>query len=355
MPGNRTLSPGRRLLRYAWQTPLFALLFAVFFGTVMGASLPAYVVAYELSLIFSAVIFLGFWVLESFVLPRLAALEWWRPSVFGLAAAYSTVSVASSFVAVFVIRAFVRPDFLGDARQLAAWGMYMLLFLLLANAIAVALAYHKGAIEHARRDKELELARRIQHSFLPEAFPADTHVDVHALNVPSRGVSGDFYDVVAADKALVLAVADVEGKSVPAALLTSMLQASLRTQTSSVASTAVLLGNVNALACRRSSSIQQFATFFLARVTEDARLTYTNGGHNPPLLLRAGGATAPGAGRRDARGHGRGALRRGNARALLGRPAAHLHGRDHRAHEPPRGGVRGGEAGRPLCAPCRRA
>ena len=265
MPGNGTLSPRRRLLRYAWQTPLFALLFAVFFGTVMGASLPAYVVAYKLSLTLRGHLprLLG---ADSVLFPRLGALEWWRPSVFAHAAAYSTVAVASCIAAVFVIRAFVRPDFPGGARQFAAWAMYMLVFLLLANAIAVALAYHKGAIEHARRDKELELARRIQHSFLPESFPADAHVEVHALNVPSRGVSGDFYDVVAADKALVLAVADVEGKSVPAALLTAMLQASLRTQTSSVASTAVILGNVNALACRRSSSIQQFATFFLARV-----------------------------------------------------------------------------------------
>jgi sigma-B regulation protein RsbU (phosphoserine phosphatase) len=102
-------------------------------------------------------------------------------------------------------------------------------------------------------------------------------------------VSGDFYDVVPGEGALVLAVADVEGKSVPAALFTSMLQASLRTQTGWVTSTASILGNVNALACRRSGSVQQFATFFLARVSEDARLSYTNAGHNPPLLLRADG------------------------------------------------------------------
>jgi sigma-B regulation protein RsbU (phosphoserine phosphatase) len=167
--------------------------------------------------------------------------------------------------------------------------MYMLLFLVLVNAVSIALSYHQGAIEHARRDKELELARRIQHSFLPESFPVDPKVEVHALNVPSRAVSGDFYDVVPANTALLLAVADVEGKSVPAALFTSMLQASLRTQAGSVASTAAILAAVNSLACGRNSSVQQFATFFLARLTEDGKLTYTNAGHNPPLLLRAGG------------------------------------------------------------------
>jgi hypothetical protein len=241
----------------------------VFFGTVMGATLGHYVVALQLSLVFTGVILAFFWAFESFGRPRIEALGGRSPSVLAYSALYSAVALAGALVALFAIRSFVLPGFLGDIRAFAAWGMYVLLFMILANAMAIALAYHKGAVEHARRDKELELARRIQHSFLPESFPVDPRIEVHAINVPSRGVSGDFYDVVPAGGALVLAVADVEGKSVPAALFTSMLQASLRTQAGSVVSTAAILSNVNHLACNRSSTLQQFATFFLARLTED--------------------------------------------------------------------------------------
>jgi len=133
----------------------------------------------------------------------------------------------------------------------------------------------------------MELARRIQHSFLPEAFPEKTRFEVHAVNVAARGVSGDFYDVVPAGDALLLAVADVEGKSVPAALLTAMLQASLRTQMTFVTSAADIMSNINTLCCRREG-VQQFATFFLMRVTEDGRVVYSNAGHNAPLWMKGG-------------------------------------------------------------------
>jgi sigma-B regulation protein RsbU (phosphoserine phosphatase) len=281
-----------RLLKLAWQIPLFSVPFTVFFGTVMGMRLGHYVVALKLSLVFSGVILVFIWGFESFVLPRLMRLGSGSLSVFAYCALYSAVSLTGALLAVFVIRAVVLPGFLGDIRAFVVWGMYMLLFLVLVNAVSIALSYHQGAIEHARRDKELELARRIQHSFLPESFPVDPKVEVHALNVPSRAVSGDFYDVVPANTALLLAVADVEGKSVPAALFTSMLQASLRTQAGSVASTAAILAAVNSLACGRNSSVQQFATFFLARLTEDGKLTYTNAGHNPPLLFSDSGKDA---------------------------------------------------------------
>jgi sigma-B regulation protein RsbU (phosphoserine phosphatase) len=110
------------------------------------------------------------------------------------------------------------------------------------------------------------------------------------VNVPSKQVSGDFYDVVPAGKALLLAIADVEGKSVPAALLVAALQASLRTQTATTSSVSDIVRNINTLVCSRAGA-QQFATFFLARVEEDGRrLTYCNAGHNPPLIFRASGA-----------------------------------------------------------------
>ena len=135
------------------------------------------------------------------------------------------------------------------------------------------------------------LARRIQHSFLPSEFPDLKRLEFFALNVPSRQVSGDFYDVVpAADGTHLLAIADVAGKGVPAALLSSMLQASLRTQAGDPRTVAETLGRINALVYR-STTVSQFATFFLARVEERTlRLSYANAGHNVPVIFGAGGS-----------------------------------------------------------------
>jgi hypothetical protein len=94
---------------------------------------------------------------------------------------------------------------------------------------------------------------------------------VHAVNLPSRQVGGDYYDVVTVpDGSFLVAIADVAGKGVPAALLSSMLQAALRTQALLGGVPGAILRNVNALVYR-STAVHQFATFFLARVTADGR------------------------------------------------------------------------------------
>jgi len=141
----------------------------------------------------------------------------------------------------------------------------------------------------ARFEEELNLARQIQRTSLLSEFPHIPRCDVHALYIPSKQVGGDFYDVVeAGDGSHLVAIADVSGKGVPAALLSAMLQASLRTQ-STVASLAVILQNINAL-LYRSTAQHQFATFFLARVDgERLRLTFSNAGHNWPVLLKPSG------------------------------------------------------------------
>ncbi len=142
----------------------------------------------------------------------------------------------------------------------------------------------------ARMEEELHLAQQIQQTFLRTDFPPLPRCQVHAVNLPSRQVGGDYYDVVPCeDGSFLLAIADVAGKGVPAALLSSMLQAALRTQASGTTPVDTILRNVNALVYR-STATQQFASFFLARVHGDGRqLTYCNAGHNWPVLLRADG------------------------------------------------------------------
>jgi serine phosphatase RsbU (regulator of sigma subunit) len=141
-----------------------------------------------------------------------------------------------------------------------------------------------------RLEEELRLAQQIQRSFLMSEFPPLPQFDVHAVAKPSKEVGGDFYDLVtSADGSFVVAIADVAGKGVPAALLSSMLQASLRTQAASIPSVAEILRNINALVYR-STQIHQFATFFLARISAHGlEVTFSNAGHNFPVVLRADG------------------------------------------------------------------
>ena len=148
----------------------------------------------------------------------------------------------------------------------------------------------RDRLKVARIEEELNLAHQIQQTFLQSDFPSLPRCEVYAVNLPSRQVGGDYYDVVGApDGSFLVAIADVAGKGVPAALLSSMLQAAIRTQARSVESPAAILRNVNALVYR-STAVHQFATFFLAHVSADGRrMTYCNAGHNWPALLRRNG------------------------------------------------------------------
>ena len=154
----------------------------------------------------------------------------------------------------------------------------------LQNALLV-----RDRVEVARLEEEMRLARQIQRSFLVHEFPRMHRFEVHAVNIPSKEVGGDLYDLVPLPtEGFVLAVADVAGKGVPAALLSSMLQASLRTQAASVPSVAEILRNINSLVYR-GTAVHQFATFFIARVDGRGRMTFSNAGHNYPVVGRCGG------------------------------------------------------------------
>jgi len=142
----------------------------------------------------------------------------------------------------------------------------------------------------ARFEEELNLARQIQRTSLLSEFPRMTSYEVHALYIPSKHVGGDFYDVVpTGDGAHLVAIADVSGKGVPAALLSSMLQASLRTQATTPLAISAMLCNINSLLFR-STALQQFATFFLARIeAHGLKMTFSNAGHNWPVVLKPNG------------------------------------------------------------------
>lgn len=150
----------------------------------------------------------------------------------------------------------------------------------------------RDRLQVARLEEELHLAQQIQRTFLRSEFPAMPRCEVHAINISSRQVGGDYYDVVPCeDGSFLVAIADVAGKGVPAALMSSMLQAALRTHSRSTEPVSTILRNINALVYR-STAVHQFATFFLARVDATGRhLTFSNAGHNWPALVRRDGTT----------------------------------------------------------------
>ncbi len=147
------------------------------------------------------------------------------------------------------------------------------------------------AHEIAQREmlsREMEIAREVQERLFPQNKPEIAALEYAGHCRPAQGVGGDYYDFLAlASGRLGLAIGDVSGKGVPAALLMASLQASVRGQSqSSDSNVAGLIATVNRLVCDASPE-NRYATFFYAQFDPATRkLTYTNGGHNPPMLVR---------------------------------------------------------------------
>jgi len=164
----------------------------------------------------------------------------------------------------------------------------------LANQTGVgvknALLYEENLAKSVM-EEELAVARRIQQQALPLRLPQTTRVHMAALGVPSKQVGGDYYDCVAlGEEGYLVAIADVAGKGVPAALLASMVQASIRTQAHDAASVAEMLGRLNRLV-HEATPDDRFATCFLARLGQEAlELNFSNAGHNYPILASNGTA-----------------------------------------------------------------
>ncbi len=143
----------------------------------------------------------------------------------------------------------------------------------------------------ARMSRELEIAREVQERLFPQDLPKVPGLEYAGYCRPARGVGGDYYDFLTLSRAcLGLAIGDVSGKGIPAALLMASLQASLRGQVSfGPTDLAEVMGRVNHLICDASSA-NRYATFFYAQFDPQARtLAYVNAGHNAPMLLRASG------------------------------------------------------------------
>lgn len=165
--------------------------------------------------------------------------------------------------------------------------------LLMAVAWQIALAiensrlfYRMAEEEHLRQ--ELEMATEVQSRLFPQTLPVVDRVELAGVCLPARGVGGDYYDFLALGAGRVgIAVADVAGKGISAALLMSIVQASVRSQAPAVDTRLTdLVSSMNRL-LHRSTGPSSYATFFYAQFDRaNMTLTYVNAGHNPPLLVR---------------------------------------------------------------------
>ena len=144
--------------------------------------------------------------------------------------------------------------------------------------------------------RDLEIARDIQKWLLPATPPQVPGLSIAFATRAANTVAGDYYDIfprpaqTASESRFLLAVADVAGKSIPAALLMATFQASLRTLSSVPCSLTELIIGMNRYASTNSQGGRRFTTAFLAEFNAGSRaLTYINAGHNAPILRRSSG------------------------------------------------------------------
>ena len=148
-------------------------------------------------------------------------------------------------------------------------------------------------VAHERMRRELAIAAEVQQRLLPSQAPNCVAIDIAGFCEPARGVGGDYYDFISFDDSqLGLAIADVAGKGMPAALLMSTVQATLRSLTARNGSTTAanelssIVSKLNRLLFNTTNG-EHYVTFFYATFDQATqRLTYVNAGHNPPLYLQ---------------------------------------------------------------------
>jgi sigma-B regulation protein RsbU (phosphoserine phosphatase) len=175
-------------------------------------------------------------------------------------------------------------------KQNGAFGESDLRFLdAISDHMAIAMenaTLHMELIEKQRMEQELQLGREIQSRLLPKSPSDVAGTRLAAMNMPCFEVGGDYYDFLDLPNGdLGIAIGDVSGKGVSAALIMSSLQAALRVAAPIESDIAMLIPRLNAL-IHRSTFGRKYVTFFFGRYTPSTgELRYVNAGHNPPMLV----------------------------------------------------------------------
>ncbi len=186
-------------------------------------------------------------------------------------------------------------DFLGvlylDSRRPAAFSKLDRQILDALAADAASIMDNARLVEHERErqrlEQEINIARDIQQALLPRNFPDHPHFAVSGINFPCSSVGGDYFDVFPLDDdRTAFLIADVSGKGLGAALLTTMLQGALSGMTLGT-DPARVFNHVNRFLCEHSE-VGRYATLFFGILDQDGHLEFINAGHPSPFLIRRG-------------------------------------------------------------------
>ncbi len=163
----------------------------------------------------------------------------------------------------------------------------------LANTAILALENERlfrEELEKKRIESEMQLALEIQKNLLPKAMPDIENYCIAAESRPSAHVGGDYFDIIMlSKKKYLVAIADVSGKGIPAALLMANVQAALRTLAPLVLDLKQVVARINKVLIDNTSP-DKFVTFFIAVLNlEENTFEYINAGHNPPIISRQNG------------------------------------------------------------------
>jgi sigma-B regulation protein RsbU (phosphoserine phosphatase) len=165
--------------------------------------------------------------------------------------------------------------------------------MLLASQVAIIIEkvmLHEQLIEKKRMEGQLEVARQVQLELLPSGDPDLAGYDISAYNFSTEEVSGDYFDWVSIyEDQIAIVIADVSGKGVPAALLMAFLRASLRAATHIGYATNITMAKVNYLLWESIERNQFVTAFYGVLDASNQTMSYSNAGHNPPLLIDSKG------------------------------------------------------------------
>jgi serine phosphatase RsbU (regulator of sigma subunit) len=146
--------------------------------------------------------------------------------------------------------------------------------------------------ERQRLEQEINIARDIQQALLPKNFPDHPHVAVAGCNYPCLAVGGDYFDVFPLDNnRTAFLLADVSGKGLGAAIVTTMLQGALSGMTLGT-DPARVISHVNRFLCDHAE-VGRYATMFFGILDDDGHMEFINAGHPSPFLIRKGVAEEP--------------------------------------------------------------
>lgn len=188
------------------------------------------------------------------------------------------------YMAVEVVKEATIPMIVGNASGMLVFAYIISNFLAERKAMYERDLYQK---ELEKKRAEMEVAADIQKSFLPERTPSLPGFDLAARTIPAKEVGGDFYDFIEKDGKTGLVIADVAGKSVPAAIFMALSRTILRSSATHYSLPSQLLSDANRM-ISADSGAGMFVTLFLGILDwRTGSIEYSNAGHLSPMILRA--------------------------------------------------------------------